>query len=139
MKTKIYIFVSVLAIALCYTLDIRVHTDAAERETAALHEDTLTGNGETSDKYVDYNLAFCSGGPATGISSQRNSNSSNIPRNPGFGKRAHDPDNSSLVPVKAGKLICISAFNNFRSGILLYPSGLFSDSHRFIQLCRLTI
>ena len=137
-KERIYIFVTIIIIALCYAFDAYVHHCRTYEEPAQMTEDTLTGNGKTSDRYVDYNFAFCAGGSGSSISAQRTSSTSNIPRNTGVGKRIHDTD-SAPVLLKAGKLVGISAVNNFRSNILLYPSGLLSDSRRFIQLCKLTI
>ena len=137
-KERIYIFVTIIIIALCYVFDAYVHHCRTYEEPAQRTEDTLTGNGKTSDRYVDYNFAFCAGGSGSSISAQRTSSTSNIPRNTGVGKRIHDTD-SAPVLLKAGKPVGISAVNNFRSNILLYPSGLLSDSRRFIQLCKLTI
>ena len=112
MKERIYIFVTIITIALCYAFDAYVHHCRTYEEPAQRTEDTLTGNGKTSDRYVDYNFAFCAGGSGSSISAQRTSSTSNIPRNTGVGKRIHDTD-SAPVLLKAGKPVGISAVNNF--------------------------
>lgn len=138
MKFRIYIIIAILAAGLSYTLDCLTHPQEKENAiTARQHEDTLKGNGETSDRYVDYNYAFCAAS-GTSISAQRSNGNSSIPRNPGAWKRCNESD-SQIVELHSGKICCESAVNNFLSTILLHPSGLQSDSHRFIQLCRLTI
>ena len=119
MKFRIYIFVAILAAGLSFTLDRFLQTDTdGKAAVPTQHADTLKGNGQTSDRYVDY--------------------SSSIPRNPGTWKRCHESDSQTIL-LHSGKVCSVSAVNSFLSTIMLHPSGLMSDSHRFIQLCRLTV
>ena len=79
MKFRIYIIIAILAAGLSYTLDCLTHPQEKENAiTARQHEDTLKGNGETSDRYVDYNYAFCAAS-GTSISAQRSNSNSSIP------------------------------------------------------------
>ena len=137
-KFRIYIFVAILSAGLSFTLDRFLQTDTdAKSAVPTQHADTLKGNGQTSDRYVDYNYAFCAGS-GTSITAQRTNGGSSIPRNPGTWKRCHESDSQTIL-LHSGKVCSVSAVNSFLSTIMLHPSGLMSDSHRFIQLCRLTV
>ena len=138
-KLRFYILAAIAACIASYACDSYVQNFVATAEPLYETSDNgvLTDKDSDTDRYVDYNCAFCAPAGAS-ISAQRTSSPNSLPRNWSECKRCPETDNP-FITIKSGKVTGIAALNSFLSVISLYPSGLFSESHRFIHFCRLTI
>ena len=139
MRLRFYILAAIAACIASYACDsyVQSYIATAGPLCETFSNDILTDEDTDTDRYVDYNYAFCAGS-GTSITAQRTNGGSSIPRNPGTWKRCHESDSQTIL-LHSGKVCSVSAVNSFLSTIMLHPSGLMSDSHRFIQLCRLTV
>ena len=138
-KLRFYILAAIAACIASYACDsyVQSYIATAGPLCETFSNDILTDEDTDTDRYVDYNFAFCAPSGAN-ISAPRTSSPNSIPRNWSECKRCPETDNP-FITIKSGKVTGISALNSFLSVISLYPSGLFSESHRFIHFCRLTI